>query len=273
MIKILILGPTGSMGTLISQHAFDDEDIDIVAALDIMNVGDELGVLVGKKDPNHVKIRNITEIKEVIDETKPEVAVDFTLAEASEKNCMICVENNIRCVIGTTGLSNSFIEEFEKKVKEYNAPAVISSNMATGVNIFFKMASVLTEYLKDWDIEIIESHHIRKRDNYSGTSLTIAKTICDTLGVEMDDVVKYGRPKGPALRKKGAKNEIGIHCIRAGDIVGDHIILYAGSGERIEFKHQAHSRNCFASGAIIAIKFIADARENKIYNTREVLNL
>ena len=273
MIKLLILGPTGSMGRLISQLAFDDESIEIVAACDVINIGDELGVLVGKKDTNHVKIRYITEIKEIIDETKPDVAIDFTLAEASEKNCTVCVENNIRCVIGTTGLSNSFLEEFEKKIKEYNSPAVISSNMATGVNIFFKMAAILTDYLKEWDIEIIESHHIRKRDNYSGTSLTIAKTICDTLGVEMDEVVKYGRPKGPALRKKGAKNEIGIHCIRAGDIVGDHTVLFAGPGERIEFKHQAHSRNCFASGAITAIKFIAEAKENKIYTTREVLNL
>jgi 4-hydroxy-tetrahydrodipicolinate reductase len=273
MIKLLILGPTGSMGRLVSQLAFDDENIDIVAACDVINIGDELGVLVGKKDPNHLKIRYITEIKEVIDETKPDVAVDFTLAEASEKNCMVCVENNIRCVIGTTGLSNSFLEDFEKKIKEHNAPAVISSNMATGVNIFFKMAAVLTEYLKEWDIEVIEAHHHRKRDNYSGTSLTIAKTICDTLGVEMENVVKYGRSKGPNKRKVGAKSEIGVHSIRAGDIVGDHTILFAGSGERIEFKHQAHSRNCFASGAITAIKFIAEAKENKIYTTQEVLNL
>ena len=273
MIKLLILGPTGSMGRLISQLAFEDNEIEVVAACDVINIGDELGVLMGKKDPNHVKISNISEIKEVINATKPEVAVDFTLAEATEKNCMICVENKIRCVIGTTGLSNSFLEEFEKKIKEYNAPAVISSNMATGVNIFFKMASLLTGYLKDWDIEIIEAHHHRKLDAPSGTALTTAKMISETLGVNIDDVAKFGRSKGPNKRKIGAKNEIGVHSIRAGDIVGDHIILYAGSGERIEFKHQAHSRNCFASGAIIAIKFIADARENKIYNTREVLNL
>ena len=273
MIKLLILGPTGSMGRLISQLAFEDDEIEIVAACDVINIGDELGVLVGKKDPNHVKIRYITEIKEIIDETKPDVAVDFTLAEAAEKNCMICVENNIRCVIGTTGLSNSFLEEFEKKIKEYNAPAVISSNMATGVNIFFKMASILTGYLKDWDIEIIEAHHHRKLDAPSGTALTTVKIISEALGVNIDDVAKFGRSKGPNKRKIGAKNEIGVHSIRAGDIVGDHIILYAGPGERIEFKHQAHSRNCFASGAITAIKFIAEAKENKIYTTQEVLNL
>jgi 4-hydroxy-tetrahydrodipicolinate reductase len=273
MIKLLILGPTGSMGRLISHLAFEDDEIEVVAACDVINIGDELGVLVGKKDPNHVKISYITEIKEVINETKPDVAVDFTLAEAAEKNCMICVENKIRCVIGTTGLSNSFLKDFEKKIKEYNSPAVISSNMATGVNIFFKMASILTGYLKDWDIEVIEAHHHRKLDAPSGTALTTTKIISEALGVKIDDVAKFGRSKGPNKRKIGAKNEIGVHSIRAGDIVGDHIILYAGPGERIEFKHQAHSRNCFASGAITAIKFIADARENKIYNTREVLNL
>ena len=273
MIKLLILGPTGSMGRLISQLAFDDESIEIVAACDVINIGDELGVLVGKKDANHVKIRYITEIKEIIDETKPDVAIDFTLAEAAEKNCMVCVENKIKCVIGTTGLSNSFLEEFEKKIKEHNAPAVISSNMATGVNIFFKIASILTEYLKEWDIEIIEAHHHRKLDSPSGTALTVGKIIADTLGSSFDDVVKFGRDHGPNKRKVGAKNEIGILSVRAGDIVGDHTVLFAGPGERIEFKHQAHSRNCFASGAITAIKFIAEAKENKIYTTREVLNL
>jgi len=273
MIKLLILGPTGSMGTLISQLAFDDDGIEIVAACDVINIGDELGVLVGKKDTNHVKIRYIMEIKEIINETKPDVAIDFTLAEASEKNCMICVENNVRCVIGTTGLSNSFLEEFEKKIKEYNTPAVISPNMATGVNIIFKMASILTAYLAEWDIEIIEAHHHRKLDSPSGTAMTIGKIICETLGCNPEEVLKFGRDHGPNKRKVGARSEIGVHAIRGGDIVGDHTIIFAGTGERIELKHQAHSRNSFASGAIKAVKFIAGAKENKIYSTQEVLGL
>ena len=273
MIKVLILGAAGSMGRLIGKLALEDDDIEVVGACDINNIGDRLENLVGTADPNKILITNIENLQEIIDDKKPNVAVDFTIAEAAEFNCTICVKNNVRCVIGTTGLTQDFIDEFEKLIVDNESPAVISSNMATGVNIFFKMVSILTAYLEDWDIEIIESHHIRKRDNYSGTSLTIAKIICDTLGVKMDDIIKYGRPKGPALRKKGAKNEIGIHCIRAGDIVGDHTVLFAGPGERIEFKHQAHNRNCFASGAITAIKFVAEAKENKIYNTREVLNL
>jgi len=135
------------------------------------------------------------------------------------------------------------------------------------------MISILTAYLEEWDIEIIEAHHHRKRDSPSGTALTIGKIIADTIGANFDHVAKFGRSYGPNKRVVGAKNEIGIHSIRAGDIVGDHTVLYAGPGERVEFKHQAHSRMCFASGAITAIKFIAEDRENKIYTTREVLGL
>ncbi|TFG02773.1 MAG: 4-hydroxy-tetrahydrodipicolinate reductase, partial [Promethearchaeota archaeon] len=253
------MGAAGSMGKLISTLALNDSNIEVIAACDVHDIGTKLGILTATQDPKSLEIRDVNDLQSIIDETKPDVAVDFSIAEATEKNSMICVKNQIKCVIGTTGLSQGFLDEFERLVIKNKSPAVISSNMATGVNIFFKMISILTPYLEDWDIEILEAHHHRKRDNYSGTSLTIAKTICDALGVKIDEVIKYGRPRGSFLRKKGAKNEIGIHCLRAGDIVGDHLVLYAGSGERIEFKHQAHSRNCFASGAIKAIKFIANA--------------
>jgi 4-hydroxy-tetrahydrodipicolinate reductase len=224
-------------------------------------------------DPNKIRITDVKNLQEVINKTHPNVAVDFTVAKATETNCIKCVENGIRCVIGTTALSDNFMTRMEELIKKNNAPAVISSNMATGVNVLFKMASILTNYLSDWDIELLEAHHHRKLDSPSGTALTLANTICDSLGVKLEDVAKFGRNKGPNKRQVGAKNEIGIHSIRAGDIVGDHTILYVGSGERIELKHQAHSRNCFASGAISAIKFIVNAKENKIYSTNEVLGL
>ena len=273
MIKLLILGPTGIMGRLISGLALNDDEIEVVAACDVNNIGEELGGLLAVKNRNKIKISDVNYLQKVIDETKPDIAVDFTVAKATEKNCKICVENGIKCVIGTTAMTQDFLDEFENLVKTKNAPAVISPNMAMGVNILFKMASILTEYLNDWDIEIIEGHHKRKRDNYSGTSLTIAKIICDTLGVKMDDVIKYGRLKGPALRKKGAKKEIGIHCIRAGDIVGNHTILYAGPGEYIELQHKAISRDCFAEGAIRAMKYIIRQNKNRIYTMKDVLNL
>jgi len=273
MIKLLILGPTGIMGRLITGLAINDDEIEVVAACDVNNIGKELGGLLAIKDRNKIKISDVNYLQKVIDETKPDVAVDFTVAKATEKNCLICVENGIKCVIGTTAMSEDFLSKFEKFVEKRKAPALISPNMATGVNVLFKMASILTDYLADWDIEVIESHHHRKADVPSGTALTIAKTICDTLGCDPEETLKFGRSKGPIKRKVGAKNEIGVHAIRAGDIVGDHTILFAGKGERIELKHQAHSRNSFASGAIRAIKFIAKQEESKIFDMKDVLNL
>jgi 4-hydroxy-tetrahydrodipicolinate reductase len=264
MIKLLILGPTGIMGKLISELALEDNEIEIVAACDVNNIGEELESLLAVKDRNKIKISNVNYLQKVIEETKPDVAVDFTVAKATEKNCKICVENGIKCVIGTTAMTQDFLDEFEKLVK---------TNMATGVNILFKIAAILTEYLSDWDIEVIELHHHRKIDSPSGTALKIGQILSDTLDSDFEEIAKFGRNKGPNKRLIGAKNEIGIHSIRAGDIVGDHIILYAGPGERIELKHQAHSRSCFATGAIKAIKFIVQAKENKIYTTNEVLGL
>jgi 4-hydroxy-tetrahydrodipicolinate reductase len=273
MIKLLILGPTGSMGKLISELALKDEEIDVVAACGIENVGDSFGSIVAVKDPKNIKITDVNHLQEVINQTKPEVAVDFTIASATEKNCLICAKNGIRCVIGTTALSPEFLKEFEDLVKKYNAPSVISPNMATGINILFKMSSILTNYLSDWDIEIIEAHHNLKADSPSGTLMAIARIICDSLGCNLEETLKFGRSKGLNKRKVGAKNEIGVHAIRAGDIVGEHKILYAGPGEYIELKHSAINRYCFATGAIQAIKFISIAKEPKIYNMSEVLGL
>ena len=273
MVKLLILGASGAMGILLSKLALDDKDIEVVAAVDVNNVGQLLSNVAGAPDPKGIEIKDPVELEQIIKDTNPDVAVDFTIAAATEKNCEILVKNGIRCVIGTTMLSADFLENYEKWVEEYKAPAVISSNMATGVNILFKVASILATYLADWDIEIIEAHHHRKVDAPSGTAVTIANIISESIGVNLEDVAKYGRDKGPNKRQVGAKKEIGISAVRAGDIVGDHTILFAGSGERIELKHQAHSRNCLASGAITAIKFIAEAKENKVYSTAEVLGL
>jgi 4-hydroxy-tetrahydrodipicolinate reductase len=261
------------MGKLIGNLALNDNEIDVVAACDVTHIGEELSRIVGGNDPNKIYINDINNLQDVLKETQPDVVVDFTVAQATEKNCLICVENGIRCIIGTTALSEEFLSKFEELVKKNKAPAVISPNMATGVNILFKMASLLTDFLADWDIEIIEAHHHRKIDAPSGTALKIGRIISNTLGSDFEEITKFGRNRGPNKRIVGAKNEIGIHSIRGGDIIGDHTILYAGSGERIELKHQAHSRDCFATGSIKAIKFIVNAKENKIYSTSEVLGL
>jgi 4-hydroxy-tetrahydrodipicolinate reductase len=261
------------MGKLISSLAITDDEIEVVAACDLTQLGKELGSVVAIDDPNKIIIKDVNNLQEIINETKPDVVVDFTVAKATEKNCLICVENGIRCVIGTTAMSKNFLNKFEEIVGKNKAPAVISPNMATGVNLLFKISGIIASYLKEWDIEIIEAHHHRKVDAPSGTALKIGEAITHSIDSNLDEIAKYGRERGPNKRQVGAKNEIGIHSVRGGDIVGDHTILFAGSGERIELKHQAHSRACFASGAIKAIKFVANAKENKIFEMKDVLNL
>ncbi|MHA1669221.1 MAG: 4-hydroxy-tetrahydrodipicolinate reductase [Promethearchaeota archaeon] len=273
MIKLLILGPTGQMGRLISELALNDDEIEVVAACDLNNIGEGLGGLLTIKEHIKIKISDVNNLQQIIEETKPDVAVDFTVAKATETNCRICVNNGIKCVIGTTAMSQGFLDEFETLVKSKKAPAVISPNMATGVNVLFKISSVLAKNLSEWDIEIIESHHNRKRDNYSGTSLKILEKICESLNIKEKKVAKYGRALGTGLREKGAKKEIGIHSIRAGDLVGEHRILFAGPGEYIELKHNAINRECFANGAIKAIKYIVKQKENKIFEMKDVLNI
>jgi 4-hydroxy-tetrahydrodipicolinate reductase len=275
MIKVVLLGACGSMGKLIGRLIMDDSELELIGAFDIHNIGKQYAGIVGAATSCSTNVQHTDDLDIFIEKNIPDVAVDFSIAEATEKNCLTLVNNGIKCVIGTTGLSGEFIKKLESSIRENKVPTIISSNMATGVNVFFKMASILTTYLDDWDIEIIEAHHHRKADNYSGTSLKILDIICETLGVNTEDVTKYGRTKGKEKRKIGGRNEIGIHCIRAGDIVGDHTILFAGPGERIELKHQAHSRECFANGTIKAIKYLnkIDRNDARIISTQEALGL
>ena len=275
MIKILILGANGSMGQLVGKLVLDDPEIELIGAFDINNIGKNYPRLIGSPIMKEILVEDIKNLEPFIKFNKPDIAVDFTTAEATERNCLVLVKNGIRTIIGTTGLSEKFLKEFESLVIEKKVPSIISPNMATGMNIFFKMASILTSYLEDWDIEVIESHHHRKRDSPSGTALTIAHIIANTLGVKLEEVAKYGRDKGPNKRQVGAKKEIGIHAIRAGDIVGEHTILFAGLGERIELKHIAHSRDGLANGAIQAIKYLHNVEKDnaKIFSTQEVLGL
>jgi len=129
------------MGKLISTLALEDKEIDVVAACDVDAIGQPLGNIVGVNDPKNLVVQDVNDLQKIIEEIKPDVAVDFTVAKAAEKNCMICVKNKVRCIIGTTGLSDQFLKVFEEIVIKNQVPAVISSNMATGVNILFKIAS------------------------------------------------------------------------------------------------------------------------------------
>lgn len=255
MIKVCISGADGNMGGLVAKNAIQDPDIELVAALTMegsLNLGKDIGVFLGLEQIG-VKIDSVTHLEEILSK-QIDMFVDFTVAGAAEKIIPKVLASGINCIVGTTGMSESFNAEFVRLVKEKKISGLISPNMSLGVNIFFKIAEELAGYLENYDIEIIEAHHHRKRDSPSGTAKKVARIIAAKLDKDLDTVAKYGR-SGVSPRKLGPA-EIGIHSVRAGDIVGDHTVLFAGSGERIELRHQAHSRQCFASGTIYAIKFM-----------------
>ncbi len=275
MIKVAIAGVDGNMGGLVTKNVIQDPELEIVAGFTVPqspNEGKDIGSFHGF-DPINVSISSGDKLEEVLQTTRPDVYVDFTIAKAAEKNCIAVVKQKIKSVIGTTALSSEFLQNFAKLVKEHGTCAVISPNMSLGVNILFSLSGQLTKLLSTYDIEIIEAHHHRKKDVPSGTAMKLAQIIATTLDKKIEEIGKFGRSKGFNPRKIGA-DEIGIHAIRAGDIVGEHTILFAGPGERIEVTHRAHSRQCFATGTLVAIKFLMKKGEpGQIYSMQDVLGL
>ena len=148
--------------------------------------------------------------------------------------------------------------------------AVISSNMSIGVNVFFNTLKKLTPILNDFDIEIIEAHHNQKKDAPSGTAMTAFEVIANELDRDPEEVGVYGRQ---GMVGKRTKEEIGLHAIRGGDIVGDHTVMFIGDGERIEFTHRAHTREVFIAGVIRAIRYIPDAESGIVSSMNDVLGL
>ncbi|MHA1270198.1 MAG: 4-hydroxy-tetrahydrodipicolinate reductase [Candidatus Helarchaeota archaeon] len=272
-IKVVVAGADGNMGSLVVANILKDPELTFCGGITIINspnINRDAGTVVGLEECGIGLVDSIN-IDKYLKETNPDVYIDFTTASALKENIKYVLNNKINFVIGTTGLDQELLNYIRDMTKNMNITGVIAPNMATGVNVFFKIATILTKYLNEFDIEIIEAHHNRKRDAPSGTALKVANLIANELNKSLDDIGKFGRKKGPEKRVPG---EIGIHAIRAGDIVGEHTIIFAGSGERIELTHRAHSRECFAKGTIKAIKFVYNnPNTGKIFDMFDVLNL
>ena len=258
MTRIAITGALGRMGTLVIQEAARIEGMELVAGLDAVGAGKPLqgGVLV----------KDASQLEQVLKETRPDVLIDFTIAKAAVKNVCIAASLGVDLVVGTTGISSEQLSEMREAI-EGNVAAVITPNFSVGVNLFWKLVADAAAALKgyDFDIEIIEAHHNQKKDAPSGTALATLEAIRRARGESDLSEVVYGR-NGIMPRGK----EIGVHAVRAGDIVGDHTVLLAGPGERLEIRHQAHSRAAFASGAVRAATWVV-GRKPGIYGMADVL--
>jgi 4-hydroxy-tetrahydrodipicolinate reductase len=196
------------------------------------------------------------------------VVIDFTTPAASLATLELVRKHGAAHVLCTTGLNASEKQVIAEAAK--SVPVVFSPNMSVGVTLMFRVAEMVAKVLgDDFDVEIVEAHHHHKKDSPSGTALGFAEAVARGHDVKLEDKANYGREGLVGARPKG---EIGIHAVRGGDIVGDHTVLYAGDGERIELKHMAHSRMTFAQGAVKAALFLAD-KPAGLYNMFDVLGL
>ncbi len=197
---------------------------------------------------------------------KADVIIDFSAPDATMNTLETAVENRISMVIGTTGFSHhqrEHIKELSQKIRIVMAP-----NMSIGVNLLLKLVSDAARALgDDYDVEIVEAHHRHKKDAPSGTAIRIAEVVAASLGRDFEKTAVYER-KGIIGERR--PEEIGIQTVRAGDIVGDHTVMFGGIGERIEIVHKASSRATFAMGAVKAAVWLSD-KPNGLYDMQDVL--
>lgn len=250
MVKILMHGCNGAMGQVITKIVREDENVEIVAGVDVVN----------NRENGYPVYKNINSCDRTVD-----VIIDFSTAAAVDKVVEYAVAKQIPLVMCTTGLSDDQIE----KIKEASKKVAIlrSANMSLGVNTVFKLAAAAAKVLAEagYDIEIVEKHHNRKVDAPSGTALAIADAINDA----MDNAYEYklDRSKERARRKP---NEIGIQALRGGTIVGEHEVLFCGQDEVIEIKHTAYSKAIFGKGAVSAAIYLA-GQQPGLYTMSDVI--
>lgn len=263
MINIGVTGASGRMGRLLIDNILRMEGVQLTSAFDLVNVGEDVGEVAHIGTLN-VPISDASDMESVLKDSNTHVLIDFTIANATAVNAPRAASCGVSLVIGTTGLTAEQKKAIEDSILENNVAGIISPNYSVGVYVFFKLLEEATKYLDDVDIEIIEAHHNQKKDAPSGTAKGAAEVISKVLGGKE---YVYGR-EGLAPRGQ----EIGIHAVRGGDIVGDHTVLFAGDGERIEVKHQAHSRQAFAGGAVKAAAWIGGAKPG-LYSMQDILGL
>ena len=266
MTRVIIAGAAGRMGRRIGEMVHQRKDLEIAGGFERSghaDLGRDLGEL-GGYGPIGVPL--VDDLEKIIDQG--DVIIDFTFHEATMRIARQAAAKGVAMVIGTTGLSPANLTELAELAASF--PCVQSPNMAVGVNVLFqvarKMAAVLGD---DYDIEIVEAHHRLKKDAPSGTALKLGEMVAEGVGRNLAEVGVYARH---GIIGERTDREIGIQTIRAGDIVGEHTVYFAGAGERLEITHRAHSRDNFARGAALAAAWVA-GKPNGMYTMFDVLGL
>jgi len=266
MTRIAIAGATGRMGKSLIEACAQAKDVQLTAAFEYAGsplLGNDAGELAGV---GRLGIAISADVAARSDDF--DVLIDFTRPEATLAHLAICRKARKRLVIGTTGFSSEQREDIAAASRDIGI--VFAPNMSVGVNLCFKLLDLAARVLGDEvDIEIIEAHHRHKVDAPSGTALRMGEIVAEALGRDLKECAVYGREGVTGERDR---NTIGFSTIRAGDIVGDHTVLFAGAGERVEITHKASSRLTFANGALRAASWLM-ARDTGLFDMQDVLGL
>jgi 4-hydroxy-tetrahydrodipicolinate reductase len=264
--NIIINGACGKMGREIAAAVLSDGACALAGCVEQAShpaVGKDYGALTGLDAPGMTVSGSIVAL--AVDKS---VIIDFTSPEASLSLLDAVEGKQVRLVIGTTGFDNAGTRRIAKAAKK--TPVVLSPNMSLGVNLLFALTDLAAKKLgAAFDIEIIEAHHRYKKDSPSGTARALGEIAASAMGMTYEEAVKNGRSGMTGGR---TNREIGMHAVRGGDIVGDHTVLFAGLGERLELRHVMHSRATLARGAVIAAKWLAGQKPG-LYTMRDVLGL
>jgi len=266
IVKAILIGAAGRMGLRLLTAIHENSNVLLGGAVerqDHPNIGRDVGEMAGLEKWNIILSGYL---REVI--SSGDVIIDFTNAEAALRNLQVAAENGKSAVIGSTGLSSA--QMVEVRALTQKIPCVLSPNMSVGVNVMFRIIADLAKILgEDYDVEVIEAHHRMKKDAPSGTAVKMEKILAQALQRNFDQVGVYER-KGIIGERKRA--EIGMQTIRAGDIIGEHTVVFGGLGERLEVTHRAHSRDNFARGAVRAAGWVVKQKPG-LYDMQDVLGL
>lgn len=266
MIRIIVAGAAGRMGGRIIHMVQEDPDVALAGAFERPGhpaVGKDAGEVAGL---GTLGVPVAGSVREVIEDG--DVLIDFTSPESTLENLREAGPKGRSVVIGTTGIAGRDLEEVRSLAAGIRC--VMAPNMSVGVNLMFRIAAEMARVLgDDYDMEILETHHRFKKDAPSGTALRLAKGLAEAVGRDLDKAGVYAR-KG--MIGERTREEIGIQTWRAGDITGEHTVMFGGVGERLELTHRAHNRDNFARGAVRAARWVVD-RPVGFYDMQDVLGL
>ena len=264
-IRFAIAGSGGRMGRTLIEAVLAAPDAELAAALEMPGsplLGKDAGELVGA--PCGVKVT--ADVDAAL--AKADCLIDFTRPEGTLGHLVLCCKHRVHAVIGTTGFTPAQKLQLEEVARDI--PIVFAPNMAVGVNAVFKLLDIAARILEQgYDIEVIEAHHRHKVDAPSGTALRMGEVVAAALGRSLDECAVYGREGHTGERPA---TQIGFATVRGGDIVGDHTVLFAGTGERVEITHKAASRMPYALGSLRAARFMR-GKANGLFDMQDVLGL